>query len=80
MLELNRLLQDRFNEIWINGRFVASINRFNYCLMLYSLDNRYVELIYDKSCGKIVWLSFTEEADLEKYLQEIEIPFHPSTE
>lgn len=74
-MELNRLLKDQFNEIWINGRFLAATCRFNYCMMLYSLDDKFIELTYDKSCGKIAWINVAEGADLEKYLEEIKIPF-----
>ena len=73
MEELNRLLKDRFNEIWINGRFIASHIHYNYLSILYSLDKDFIELIYDKSSGKIIWISIADEGDLQKYLDEVDI-------
>ncbi len=54
--KFNRLsLVDRAKLLWEKGYFVESINYYNYCLMLYSLNRQFVDLFYDKGAKRIVW-------------------------
>lgn len=71
MDELQALLRDKHNEIWINGRFLALRTFAHSCCFLYSVDDNLVELIYDKNQGKIISVSFADHDDLNKYLDDI---------
>ncbi len=73
MEDLNRLLQDNYNEIWINGRFLALHSFAHSCSFLYGVDGKFVELIYDKEQGRIVCVSYADDKDVEKYLDDIDL-------
>lgn len=73
MDELQALLRDKHNEIWINGRFLALRTFVHSCSFLYSVGGNLVELIYDKNQGKIISVSFADGDDLDKYLDEIDL-------
>ncbi len=72
--DFNPLLRDHLNEIWINGRLIASVRQCNYHLMLYCLHGEFYEVVYDKSCGRIAWIGDAKTADLEKYVSDIKVP------
>jgi hypothetical protein len=67
-------LDDRVTLLWEKGQFVESISYYNYCLILYSLNREFVELFYDKSTQRILWISIANEHDMKKYLSNVQIP------
>ncbi len=67
-------LDDRAKMLWEKGHFVETITYDNYCLILYSLNREFVELFYDKTTQRILWISMANEYDMKKYLNKIEIP------
>ena len=70
----NRLsLAERGDMVWKHGEFVDSVICNNYCLMLYNLDDKFVELYLDLDSKNIVWISLANEYDLEKYLTHVHI-------
>ena len=70
----NRLtLAERAGIVLQEGEFVDSVLFNNYCLMLYSVNARFVELYLDLSSKSIVWISVANEYDLAKYLDNIQI-------
>jgi hypothetical protein len=70
----NRLpLADRADWVWAKGEFVDSVLYNNYCVMLYSVGNQFVEMFMDLKNCSIVWISFANEYDLAKYLNDIHI-------
>ena len=72
--KFNRLsLTDRADLVWRHGQFVDSVMRRNYCMMLYTLKDQFVELYLDLRSKDIVWISLANEFDLEKYLSDVQI-------
>ena len=72
--KFNRLtLAERADLVWKHGEFVDSVICNNYCLMLYSLKDQFVELYLELHSKDIVWISPANEFDLEKYLADIHI-------
>lgn len=73
--KFNRLsLPDRANLIWEEGIFIHSVTFENYCLMLYSISDQFIELSYDIRANTILWISVANQYDLSKYLADIELP------
>lgn len=73
--QYNELLNERVHILLEHGIFITSEVQYNYCFLLYHLHNRFVELLYDKSCKRIVWLNEANDHDLKKYLSKIELKF-----
>ena len=65
--------RERANIVWRRGQFVDSVMYRNYCLNLYSVNRRFVELYIDLRSHHIVWISLANEYDLAKYLDGIEL-------
>ena len=66
-------LTERAELVWTHGAFVDSIMFNNYCLMLYSVKDQFVELYLDLHSKNIVLISLASEIDLEKFLTDIHI-------
>lgn len=71
-VKFNRLpLSERANQVWEKGTFVDSVMYQDYCVMLYSVNRQFVELVMDLKTTSIVWISMANEYDLAKYLQDL---------
>jgi hypothetical protein len=73
--KFNRLsLADRAYMVREQGMFVHSVTFKNYCLMLYSINDQFIELSYDIKASSIVWISVANQYDLSKYLADVHLP------
>jgi hypothetical protein len=73
-VKFNRLpLSERADLVWETGTFVDSVMYQDYCVMLYSVNHQFVELMMDLKTTSIVWISVANEYDLAKYLQDLHI-------
>jgi len=73
-VRFNKLsLAARANIVWEKGKLADSVILNNYCLMLYSVNHQFVELIMDLPSNSIVWISLANEYDLVKYLDDIHL-------
>jgi hypothetical protein len=75
MGEHHDLLNERVHILLERGTFIVSETQYNYCFMLYQLDSRFVELLYDKRAKQVVWLNHANDHDLKKYLDKIKLNF-----
>ena len=66
-------LSERSDLVWKYGEFVDSVMCNNYCLMLYTIKDQFVELYLDLHSKNIIWISLANEWDLEKYLTNVQI-------
>jgi hypothetical protein len=73
MDDFNKLLNERVHKLLEEGDFIDSQTHCNYCTLLYSLKKDFIELLYDKSTGNILWVGVANDYDLKKYLDKIEI-------
>jgi hypothetical protein len=71
MDEFNKLLNERVYKLLEEGDFIESQTHCNYCTLLYSVKKDFIELLYDKSTGNILWVGVANEYDLQKYLDKI---------
>jgi hypothetical protein len=73
--KFNRLsLADRADMVREQGTFVHAVTFKNYCLMLYSINDQFIELSYDRKAGSILWISLANQYDLSKYLADVHLP------
>lgn len=73
-VRFNRLtLEERADFLWRRGQFVDSVILNHYCLMLYSINDRFIELLLDLRSQNILWIGVANEYDLSKYLHNVHI-------
>jgi hypothetical protein len=65
---------DQLEHIMIRGVFLADRYTDEFTLILYGLDNFYVELYFHPQTNEMAWIkSFDNTDELEPYLQEIDL-------
>ena len=66
--------QQQQEQLLKYGTFLAERNQGHYRIMLYALENFYVEIFFMNNSNKISWLKcFDGEEELAPYLQQINL-------
>ena len=76
--QFNILSQDlQYKYFLVNGVCVASRETPENCILLFQLDNFYLEIIFDQHCGQIIKSrTFDDTDELYPYLEQLEIPIN----
>jgi hypothetical protein len=72
---MEKILNDRLDVLLERGILIESHTHYNYDILLYSLNRDFVEVYYDTTLDKIVWIMAANDYDLQKYLNRIEFKF-----
>lgn len=69
------LSQDKqFRKLLLNGVFLTSRDTDENCILLFQLNNFYVEIYFNRDCEEIVYSrSFKDTDKLAPYLEQIDI-------
>jgi hypothetical protein len=69
------LTQDKqYRNLLLNGVCLASRDTEENCILLFQLDNFYVEVYFDKNCDEIIYSrSFQDTDELYPYIDHIDI-------
>jgi hypothetical protein len=73
--QFNTLTQDKqYQSLIMNGVCLASRDIEEHCILLFQLNNFYVEIYFDKNCDEITYSrSFINTDELYPYLEKIDI-------
>jgi hypothetical protein len=65
---------NQHRNLLLNGEFIMSRDTEKGCILLFQLDEFYVEICFDQDCNKILFSrSFQDTDELYPYLEKIDI-------
>lgn len=62
-------LEDKAEFVKREGKFIDVQDYYSYRILLYSMDNHSVELLYDNTSDCLISVEFTEDKNLNTYLE-----------
>lgn len=69
---LNEDIQHKY--LLIRGECIASRETEDHCILLFQMDNFYVEVYFDKECDEIIHSrTFEDIGELQPYFAQVEI-------
>jgi len=74
--QFNILSEDlQYKYLLVNGVCIANRETEDNCILLFQVDDFYIELFFDHHCGQIMSSrSFDDTDELYPYLQQVDIP------